>query len=146
MDIGRQSRVWHLYWFRYKRISGRIYSYQENDTNKYPNIYLWKKINMNIIQMNIPIENDKNIQIFKYSLHLNRVDFDTNEYQNWFIHIKITQRTKMKNDTNEYKIHTKKCSNEYIPIEYSNIFVTLCDNHSFPKCILSELLHTSVFV
>ena len=37
---------------------------------------------MNIIQMNIPIENDKNIQIFKYSLHFNRVDFDTNEYQN----------------------------------------------------------------
>ena len=56
------------------------------DTNEYPNIFVSRKQyeqiseyirikrhDTNMIRMNIRIENDTNIRIFKYSSHSNRV-------------------------------------------------------------------------
>ena len=56
------------------------------DTNEYPNIFVSRKRyeriseyirikrnNTNMIRMNIRIENDTNIRIFKYSSHSNKV-------------------------------------------------------------------------
>ena len=42
----------------------RIYSYQENDTNEYPNIFVSRKLIRTNVRINIRIEN---IWIFKYS-------------------------------------------------------------------------------
>ena len=45
------------------RTNIRIYSYQENDTNEYPNIFVSRKLIRMNVRIDILIEN---IQIFKY--------------------------------------------------------------------------------
>ena len=59
----------------------QIYLYQENDTNEYPTIYIYQENDTNVMQMNINIEKDTNIGIFKYQISA-RVCFDMNEYPN----------------------------------------------------------------
>ena len=61
------------------RTNIRIYSYQENDTNEYPNIFVSRKLIRTNVRINIRIEN---IRIFEYSNIFVTLCYDANNDAN----------------------------------------------------------------
>ena len=108
------------------RMNVRIYSYQQNYTNEYPNIFILIFLTRTNVRISICIENCMNIRIFAKVLHSNTL---TNKCPNIFVQTNLTRTNvriySQKKKLIQMNVRIYICD-QYIQLfEYSNIFVTL---------------------